>query len=371
MPMVRTSPLLIQVVPRLQPGRCGVTDHVIPLAEELKAAFGIDTAFVVLNSEERCELEFPAAYCRPDRLLASSLALSGNEPCAMLVHVSGYGYSANGAPTLLAKALNELSNSGRFSIATFFHELYASGPPWRSAFWHEPRQKAAIREIAKLCDLIVTNIEQHARWLESETQRKPGVTVQVLPVLSTIGETQDRTPVAERAPKMAIFGLAATRRKAYRELSELAGLLHTLGVEEIVDIGADCGVGSELAGIPVERMGELPATEVAALLARAKYGFLSYSPISLAKSSIFAAYCAQGTVPVIATPFDGPIDGLSDGVHVLSPKTAQGSLASGLDRCSMEARAWYDKHRISVHAAAYARWLNQPGRVREREEVRL
>jgi hypothetical protein len=370
MPMVRTSPLLIQVVPRLQPGRCGVTDHVIPLAEELKAAFGIDTAFVVLNSEERCELEFPAAYCRPDRLLASSLELSGKEPCAMLVHVSGYGYSANGAPTLLAEALNEVSNSGRFSIAAYFHELFASGPPWKSAFWHEPRQKSAVREIAKLCELLVTNIELNARWLESETRRKPGVAIQLLPVLSTIGETQNRTPVAERAPKMAIFGLAATRRKAYRELSELAGLLHTLGVEEFVDIGADCGVSSEVSGIPVDRMGELPATEVAALLTRAKHGFLSYSPLYLAKSSIFAAYCAQGAVPVIATPFDGQIDGLSDGVHVLSPKTAQGSLASGLDRCSMEARAWYDKHRIRVHAATYAQWLNQPELVREQEESR-
>lgn len=371
MHMVRTSPLLIQVVPRLQPGRCGVTDHVIPLAEELKAAFGIDSAFVVLNSEERCELEFPVAYCKPDRLLASSLALSGNEPCAILVHVSGYGYSANGAPTLLAEALSEVSKDGRFSIAAYFHELFASGPPWKSAFWHEARQKKAVREIASLCDLMVTNIERHARWLESETQRKPGVIVQLLPVQSTIGETRERIPVAQRAPKMAVFGLAVTRSKAYRELSQLSGLLRTLGVEGFVDIGADCGVGAEVSGIPVQRKGALPAAEVASSLARVEYGFLSYSPLYLAKSSIFAAYCAQGAVPMIATPFDGQIDGLEDGVHVLSPRTAQAALASGLDWCSIEARSWYDKHRIRVHAATYARWLNQPGLVREREEARL
>jgi len=371
MHMVRTSPMLIQVVPRLQPGRCGVTDHVIPLAEELKAAFGIDTAFVVLNSEARCELQFPVAYCTSDRLLASSLALSGNESCAMLVHVSGYGYSADGAPTLLAEALRDVSKERRFKIAAYFHELFASGAPWKSAFWHEPRQKAAIREIAVLCDLIVTNIGLHARWLESETQRKPGVTIQLLPVLSTIGEARERIPAVERAPKLIVFGLAATRRRAYRELLELAELLNTLGVEEIVDIGADCDVGSEVSGVPVERRGELAATEVAALLARAKYGFLSYTPISLAKSSIFATYCAQGAVPVIATPFDGQIDGLSDGVHLLSPRTAQGALVSGLDRCSIEARAWYDEHRTRVHAATYARWLNQPELVREQEEARL
>ena len=371
MQMVRAKPLLIQVVPRLQPGRCGVTDHVIPLAEELKAAFGIDTAFVVLNSEERCELQFPVVYCKPDRLLASSLELSGNKPGAMLVHVSGYGYSADGAPTVLAKALSDVSEDGRFSIAAYFHELFASGPPWKSAFWHEPRQKKAARKIAKLCDLMVTNIELHAEWLKSETQRKPGVAVQLLPVQSTIGEARERIPLTQRAPQMAVFGLAATRRKAYKELAELSGLLRNLGVEAFVDIGADCDVGPEVSGIPVEPRGVLAATEVAALLARAKYGFLSYSPRYLAKSSIFAAYCAQGTVPVIATPFEGPIDGLSDGVHVLSPKTAQEAVASGLDRCSIEARAWYDKHRVRAHAATYAQWLNQPELVREPEEARL
>jgi hypothetical protein len=371
MHMIRTSPLLIQVVPRLIPGRCGVTDHVIPLAEELKSAFDIDTAFIALNSDARCELEFPVVYCKPDRLLAPCLELSGNKHCAILVHVSGYGYSANGAPTLVARALSEVSKNGHFSIAAYFHELFASGPPWKSAFWHEPRQKAAVRKIAELCDLMVTNIEQHARWLENETQRKPGVAIQLLPVQSTIGEAWERIPLAERAPNMAVFGLAVTRKKAYRELSELSGLLRALGVEEFIDIGADCGVGPEVGGIPVERRGMLPATEVAALLARAKYGFISYSPLYLAKSSIFAAYCAQGAVPVIATPFEGQIDGLLDGVHLLSPKTAQRSLASGLDRCSMEARAWYDKHRIRVHAATYARWLNQPELVREREEARL
>jgi hypothetical protein len=369
--MARTMPLLIQVVPQLKPGRCGVTDHAIPLARELKAAFGVDTAFVVLNSDEKCELEFPAVYCTPDRLLASSLALNGGGPGGILAHVSGYGYSADGAPTLLAGALNEVSREGRFSIAAFFHEVAATGAPWTSAFWNSHRQKKAVREIAELCDLIVTNIGLHARWLENETRRKPGVSVQLLPVLSTIGEARGLIPAAEREPKMVVFGLVGTRQRAYRELSELPVVLNALGIEEIVDIGPDCEVGSEVAGTPVTRRGELTAAEVAAILSRAKYGFLSYTPAYLAKSSILAAYCAQGAVSVIAKPFDGEIDGLTDGVQVLSPKTAKGVLASGLDRCSLEARAWYEKHRVRVHAATYARWLKQPALMPEPEEVRL
>jgi hypothetical protein len=363
--------MLIQVVPQLKPGRCGVTDHAIPLARELKAKFGIDSAFVVLNSDLRCEVEFPVAYCAPDRLLATSRELSGNQPCAMLVHVSGYGYSADGAPALLAEALGEVSKDGRFKIAAYFHELFASGPPWTSAFWYSRRQKAAIRRIAALCDLMVTNMGMHARWLESETRRKPGATIRLLPVLSTIGEAQQPSRAEEREPKMAVFGLAATRRKAYRELSELSDLLRTLRIEGIVDIGAACDVGPELDGIAVERKGELTAADVAATLSRVRYGFLSYAPHALAKSSIFAAYCAQGAVPVIATPFDGEIDGLKDGVHLLSPRTADEALGSGLGRRSIAARAWYEGHGIREHAETYARWLNQPELMPEPEEVRL
>ena len=42
-------PLLIQVVPRLKPGRCGLSDHAIALAQELDSAFAVRTAFVVLE----------------------------------------------------------------------------------------------------------------------------------------------------------------------------------------------------------------------------------------------------------------------------------------------------------------------------------
>jgi hypothetical protein len=215
----------------------------------------------------------------------------------------------------------------------------------------------------------------HARWLESETQRKPGMTVQLLPVFSTIGEAHQRIPVTQRKPHMVVFGLPATRRKAYRELNDLVQLLSTLGVRQIVDIGAECGVGAEVSGIPIERRGELASTDVAAALSLARYGFLSYPPLYIAKSSIFAAYCAQGAVPVIATPFEGDIDGLTDGVEVLTPKTANGALASGppsgLDRYSIAARAWYEKHRVHTHAETYARWLNHRAPMPVHEEARL
>jgi hypothetical protein len=368
--MSRTTPLLIQVVPQLKPGRCGVTDHAIPLANELRSAFGIDSAFVVLNSNERCDLPYEVIYCEPAQLLASCAAHSNGRPAAVLAHVSGYGYSSDGAPALLADALAAVSADGRYPIAAFFHEISASGAPWTAAFWHSHRQQNAIRKIAEVCDLVVTNLAVHADWLERETSRKPGTPIRVLPVLSTIGETRERIPLAARSRAMAVFGLPGTRRRAFRELSRLAALLRALEITEIVDIGAGTGFPDTIDGIPVHHRGELSSRELAAELSHVAFGFLSYPANCLAKSSIFAAYCAHGAIPVIADPFAGEFDGLRDGAQLLSPKTAAAVLVSGLDGCSQQAWRWYAGHGIRIHAETYAQWLSQPALPLERQEAR-
>jgi hypothetical protein len=367
----RANPLLIQVVPQLKPGRCGVTDHAVALAEELKGSFGIETAFVVLNSQERCDLAYPIVHCAPEQLLESCLAHSEGRPGAILVHVSGYGYAADGAPTLLANALNGVKEDGRFSIAAFFHELFATGAPWTAAFWHSRRQQKAVRRIAELCDLVVTNAGHYAQWLKNETERPLANPIRLLPVLSTVGESSDRIPISGRDPAMAVFGLPATRRKAYQDLSALPGILSALGIKEIRDFGMEADVPSEVDGIPVKRKGALGASQLAEELSLAMFGFLSFPAIVLGKSSIFAAYCAHGTIPVVAKAFEGEVDGLRDGVHLLSPKTVHATLASGLDRYSMQAWQWYSGHGIHAHAATYARWLNQPALIHDRAEVRI
>ena len=77
---------IIQVVPQLKPARCGVSDHAIALASELKTGFGIDTAFVVLNSDEPSGVPYPVVHCSPDQLLNACVSLRTNELAAILVH---------------------------------------------------------------------------------------------------------------------------------------------------------------------------------------------------------------------------------------------------------------------------------------------
>ena len=294
---------LIQVVPRLLPARCGVSDYAIVLAAELRTSCGIDSAFVVLNSDERCDLPYPITHCAPHQLLDACVASSGGQPAAILVHLSGYGYSADGAPTLLAEALRSVRADGRFRVAVFFHELFATGMPWKSAFWYSRRQKRAVRRIAEACDLLVTNSRSYMDWLHRETVRQTASPIQYMPVFSQVGEAQQNISLADRDPVMAVFGLGRTRQNAYRELSTLGELVQQLGIREILDIGPDFEGPGEVHGIPVRRMGVLAATEIARQFSRSTFGFLSYPRMPLAKSGVFAGYCAHGVIPVIARHF--------------------------------------------------------------------
>jgi len=352
--------LLIQVVPRLLPGRCGVSDQAVLLAEELRSGFGIDTAFAVVNSDQRCEVPYPVVHCPALNLLDTCLKLTAGRPGAVLVHLSGYGYSVDGAPADLAQALAGMRACGKFQIGVYFHELFASGMPWQSAFWHARRQQRVLRSVAALADLLVTNIGLSASWLERDLARhgRTAPALARLPVFSAIGETAQPRSIAEREPGLAVFGLPGSRKRAYRGLPSLGRTLRLLGIREIVDVGQECDAPSRVLGIPVRRMGELPAAEVAAVFSKLSFALVSYPPPCLAKSSVFASVCAQGTVPVLPKGFSGEWDGLRDGKQLVSPRTVDAVLASGLGECSRSAWRWYHQHRRAVHARLYAQWLN-------------
>jgi hypothetical protein len=350
---------IIQVVPRMTPALCGVSDGALLLAGELEAGFGIETAIAVLNANKTHDVHLPILYGTPAQLLEMCLTLSKVEPGYLLAHLSGYGYSADGAPTLLAEALEKVKADGRFRIAVFFHELFATGMPWKSAFWYTRRQKRAVRRIAEACDLLITNTRSYLDWLHRETARSSASPIQYMPVFSQVGEAQQNIPFADRDPVMAVFGLGGTRQNAYRELSGLGTALRQLGIQEILDIGPEYEAPGELHGIPVRRMGVLAVTEIARQFSRSTFGFLSYPHTRLTKSGVFAGYCAHGVIPVIARDFPGQADGLEDGVHVLSPRTAAAAQASGLESCSIAAWRWYSGHRLHDHAALYARWIGE------------
>ena len=364
--MVPTSPgpILIQVVPRLLPGRCGVSDAALLLAAHLKESFEIGAGFVVVNSKERCSVPDSAIYSPAARLLESCVELAKGRPAAILVHVSGYGYSRDGAPIELAAALEKVRADGRFPIAAYFHENFASGPPWKSAFWYSHRQKNALRKMIPLCGLIATNIARHSEWLERESRILGGVPVERMPTFSAAGETDPLAPFETRRPAMVVFGLARGRKAAYLKLVQAQDLVQNLGIKEILDIGPEIDHPSEIGGVRVNRVGWLSIEELSKVFSSVQFGFVTHDWFCLGKSSVFASYCAQGTIPVLTGPFPKEVDGLKEGVHLVTPRTADAVRNAGWEACSHAAWSWYMGHRLRVHAERYAQWFGAVACVR-------
>lgn len=318
------------------------------------------TTFVALNACCLGTLAFPVVQSAPAQLLETCNSLTDGRPGTILVHLSGYGYSPDGIPSRLGSALAQVKASGRFRIAVYFHELFAVGPPWKSAFWHSGRQQKAVRAIAALCDLLITNTRHHADWLERQLERSSTHLLKLLPVFSTVGEAYEPEPFERRNPVMAVFGLPGTRQNAYDQLSKQGKMLENIGIAQFLDIGPGFDTPSEVKGIAVTRMGELSVADLASLLSSCKFGFVHHPSFCLAKSSIFASYCAQGVIPVVAEPFCGVVDGLTDGLQLVSPTTAESATQSGWVDRSRAAWNWYMSHCVHLHAEQYANWMSEP-----------
>jgi hypothetical protein len=216
-----------------------------------------------------------------------------------------------------------------------------------------------VRRLTQVSDLVATNSSRHLEWLEREAIPDGVPAVRLLPMFSNVGESAEPPNPSARQPKLVVFGLADTRRKAFRRLSSLGDLLRTLGISEILDVGPEFDAPAELNGVPIRRMGVLAAPELAAILSQTMFGFVQHASICLAKSGVFAGFCALGTIPLVAEDFQDEVDGLKDGVHLVSPRTAAAAVAGGLEKCSNAAWHWYSRHRLHVHAETYAGWVDR------------
>jgi hypothetical protein len=312
-----------QIVPALPPAISGVTGYAATLAGALAERAGIESHF-----------HSPGM---PEELAGERI---------LLLHYANYGYERRGCPAELVAGLEAWKARGkRRRLVTVFHEVYASGPPWRSSFWLSPRQRRLAARLAALSDGILTTLGLYAGLLE---RLAPGVRVTVTPVFSTVGEPAEDV-AGPRPPAMAVFGGAGARARAYGEaLADLAAACRALEVEEILDIGPDAGAPLGVAGLPVRRLGTLPAPEVSRHLLAARAGFLAYPPGFLAKSTIFAAYCAHGLAPVCAWKRKG-------GGTAEAPVWREAG--PGVEEAAAAARDWYRGHALSRQVETYRRLL--------------
>lgn len=280
-----------------------------------------------------------------EKLTAFSTKLSGN----CLLHYSGYGYEKRGVPLWLLNKL-EVDRHGIKTLGIFFHELYAFAPPWSSAFWLSPVQRHIASCLVEMSDFWITNRENSALWLRRIANDKPHA---VLPVFSNVGEMPSYSP--NRAPKIVVFGGSALRQTTYNRGGEtLFAWAHMQGLE-IHDIGPpidDPVVSASLRKAGVILHGRLTSTEASRLLADASFGVVAYPVEYVAKSGVFAAYCAHGVCPVLLSDRFVPSDGLAAGAHYLAGIPAVKVNTAKVESIGSAAWEWYQPHRVASHVSA-------------------
>ncbi len=308
---------IVQVVPHTPPPFEGVGTYAAALAEAL-AKLGIETRFLV-----------------PERTVQGLLRGIGDAE-RVLLHYAGYGYQRRGCPAWLAAGLERWK--GR--LVTVFHEVWASGPPWRSSFWLLPLQRRIAASLARRSTALATTLPVYAGLL-----RPWASNVAVMPVFSTVGEPASVPGLGERARRIVVFGGAGVRGRTWGPfLPDLARTIRELSAEEIVDVGPPMDIPRTVEGVPVRGLGVLPPSEVSGLLLESAAGFLAYPPDFLPKSTIFAAYCAHGVLPVCAW---------HDGRHYWKGEGDPQAIASA-------ARGWYADHALARQAERFRDLLEGP-----------
>lgn len=355
---------LISIVPRLPPVVDGVGDYAFQLACQLRQNNNIHTCFVVCDPSwiGPSYIDGFPVYKLSERssdVLLNVLTYRAQGISIALLQFSGYGYARWGCPWWLINGLALWKKQAETKqLITMFHELYNKpGPPWKHNFWTSPIQKYLAVRLAQISDHCLTNKQEYAENLVSFNGNKH-VQISIMPVFSNIGEPSIVTPLDVRKKRLIIFGQQGTRLAAYKwSLSILNQACQKLQIQEIWDIGPSIDLPTRLIGeCPIIEIGRLSAEEISDILLDSIAGFVHYNPDALAKSGIFAAYCAHGLLPIVHPWSSQAQDGLEVDYHYWNPEYSHQSACSpeDLQTIASNAFAWYQKHALVKQADIFA-----------------
>jgi hypothetical protein len=359
--MVNYLTHVTSIVPRLPPAIDGVGDYALNLARQLRKDFNIQTHFIVgdTTSTSSAEIEgFSVSQVSdrsPDALVN---LLSSDRSSPILLHYVGYGYGQRGCPVWLVDGLQRWKSLfPKRSLVTMFHEIAASGPIWTSAFWLSSLQRNLAARLAQMSDRCITSKQLYADIITRISQGKHNQ-VPFLPVFSSIGEPDKVPPLLERRQRLVVFGGVANRARVYRESQAiLEYVCQRLNIQEIWDVGTPTGVNlSSITKVPILEIGQQSAGKVSNILADSIAGFSDYNPDFLAKSTIFASYCAHRLLPINTKASALVVDGIEPGKHYWVPNPQGNELVNDVDMQAIadNAYSWYQNHNLSVQGSVFA-----------------
>lgn len=352
---------LAQIVPRIFPATDGVGDYALNLARQLRQDYNIQTHFVVCDrhwSGDNIIDGFPVSQLSSPTAKELSSWLLKNKVNTVLLQYVGYGYAQRGCPTWLVEGLKTWrTKSDRHILVTMFHEIYASGAIWQSAFWLSGIQKRIAGCLIQSSDRIITNRQASAEILS--TIGKVNINcIEVIPVFSNIGEPQKLVPFAQRKKRLVIFGHANSKLRVYQNyIQHLENIYRAFAIEEIYDIGNYPKFDfNSISQFKVKTMGILPAEQISEILANSSVGFMAFPQIDyLGKSGVFASYCAYGLVPVLPFTNSKNVDGLEANQNYLSVQKPTDNISiSRAESIARNAYQWYQNHNLFQQAKIVA-----------------
>jgi hypothetical protein len=347
---------ILQIAPRVPPSVCGVGDYAWLLAQALRDGHGIHSSFLSAGTtwtKPEGGTEFPVF--RLSELTANALvdfiASRTGEFDAIVLHMSPYGYQKRGMPFWLAAAWRRLSRmKAGPRLVTMFHELYASGPVYSSAFWLQPLQKSVLLEVARASDRLRTNREAYADWLRLAV-KDANREVPALPVFSNMGESVLGSDASERWNGMTVFSSTIQPR----HWSLLSEVCRSIGIKRLGWIGTQepPPMGPTLH---IRHLCHLPTQQASSWFEEYGFAFTAYNTEFLAKSGIFAAYAANRTAVVLPCAPASLPDRLGRDRHFVdwSSLPPDGGSLESMVQIASELHRWYLPHNLANTAASYA-----------------
>ena len=354
---------VLQIVPHLPGTFDGVGDYALNLARALSTDHGVPTTFLVAGETAVTSKEGYPVISGLDPGASATLA----QKCKhVILHYVNYGYQARGVPMSLRAFARELRGQLRGRWVTTFHELYASGPPWKSAFWLRPFQVRIAREMIDASTACVVSNSPIQEAIHAYDPRKK---VYLVPVMSNFGEPKLGRFDVGSPKRWAICGGTALIARSLALFEQLHQLipdafapehLDVVGGREEISINAALDRLSRITpSLSCHYHPEVSVEFASEILRQSSFGWIDYFgagkmwPGMVLKSTAFAAYCAHGVIPVLShreepiavngDALPGPYYITREGVHFPAPEQ--------LHETQQKIYAWYHAHADSRQLA--------------------
>jgi hypothetical protein len=361
-----TSATVLQIVPKVPGTLDGVGDYALTVAHKLRQICGCNSIFAAaeLNSATNIDGFVPVALASLEKPVPTGVY------DGIILHWVNYGYQKRGVPFGLLRVLRKLRARHRPCLLTIFHELYASAPPWRSAFWLRPLQVHISRAVAQLSDACIVSSESTLAELK---RLAPGTKASVRPVVSNFGEPALASDqLAGRDPhRWLICGGTALIQRSLRSFRKIADRIpDAFSTRELFVLGgadnpATRLIIAELHDMRVNYRPQIKAEEASEILSTCAFAWVDYFhrpnvlTSAILKSTAFAAACAHGVIPVL--PHPGSAISLH-GDQLPGPyfiDTVDSKLPENPGKIAAEIYGWYQGNASSHHlVCGIARALN-------------